>query len=503
MPAAVSRQEQGNITLYAVILIPLAISLAVLAVDVSSYQILRNTAQKEADRIALQAAEFLPDTDAAQRLVLESVSKLPALDFQRKEDLSPVLEVSSSRVSFSLQGSVPAALDIFMRKSDGTGHVFTVSESSRAQIVPRDYVLIIADALSLRPPAGENWGDESLWPASGYFNYARPPVMSSTTPFGGGGWLEWWKAWDSVAYRRWITQSCYNPLYSGLKYAAISLIDALGAVDTNRISLIFTPENGSAQGCSVSRPLGFMSAASGEAQARWLAYFEPESFVADEACVYFADPALSSDPRYMLTQAPSFISLAAGVQDCTTRYNQLLQGQGYFLPSGTLSDCFVSQALTLREAVYYHAARNVAHRPQGENIAQAIDQDYLQLMVASEEETSQAAVRRGNLAYRASRKIVVLTDYLPSEDLPGFSDILARLEQAQISLVLVPFMPQEALSGMGNLKERTDLLRARTSALMEQKRNYLQILPAFSAEDMENQVIPAIVALGREFAIRS
>ena len=505
MPIDVSRQERGNITLYVIVIIPLVLSLAVLAVDVSRFHILRDAAQKEADRIALQAAQSLPDVGRARGLIIESAASLQELELAKGEDLSPVLEISNSRVALSLQGDVTALLDIFMRKADGSGHVFRVNESSEAQLVPSDTVLIMADASSLRPPKGENWGEESLWPASQYFNYVQPPALEDLPAADTADaryWPQWWKSWQSSAYRRWATQSCYNPLYSGLKSAAISFIDTLGTVDTNRLSLLFTPGDIPADGFTVSCRLDFLTGGKSEVQARWLAYFEAQSFISDEACVYFGDPGLTSSANYQMPSEPSFAPVKTG-SDCLSKYNELDLGQSYFLPSGKLSECFTTKELTLREAVYYHAARSYAHDPLGKNIVRALEQAYLQLLIADDEQKQLADARRGNLADKALRKVVLLTDYLPQADAEGLYNILFLLHQAKAVVVFLPYMPQDTLLGMKNLPQRTELIMNRAQQLAKFEQLNLKVLPVFQSAELSQKVIPAVIALGREVAIRS
>lgn len=508
MPSVVCRHERGNISLYVAVIIPVVVSLAVLAFDVSRYQLLRETAQREADRIALAAAQALPNIEQAERVVLESAAALRGLNIARAADQTPLLNVSGSRVSLTLEGNVSAVFDLFLRIGRHTGQVFAVRESSEAQIVPGDYVLIVSDAVSLRPRPGEAWGSGALWPPSNYFSLVEPPEIK---PSGESVqldqsvyWDRWWEHWKEPRYRRWATQACYNPLYSPIKFAAISLVDVLGAVQNNRLSLLFTPGEDPNQGFAVSRPLDFVRSGGDEAQARWLDYFETPTFVSDESCVYFADPATSQEDTYSLPRMPaSFAEASAAGPACRERFNPLRNGQGYYYPVNTLSSCFTEQSLRLREAIYFHAARSTAHWLDGSNIIEAVNQAYLQLLVSSPEGIESARINRGNLAVQARRKIVVLSDILPRPSSPAFQEMLSRIREANIELVLVLFLPEEIESSCSDYllrKGNFDRLLGEYDRLEAGKARAVAV---HSGRELADVIIPRIIGASRELAIRS
>ena len=299
--------EKGHISLYALVVLPIVCSFAVLAVDVSNYQALRDRAQEAADRIALQAAKALPDISAARGIITESVKKESLLELD--SDNAPL--ITSSRITLALSGSVSSSFDVFLPASK----IFSVQESAEVVVAPSDVVVILADAQSLRPPAGESWGDGSTWPPSKYFNFVRKPNPVSVPADEYIGeevyWKNWRDSWESSEYRRWATQSCYNPVYSSLKFAAISVLDVLNAVSNYRTSLIFSPSEDRNRQYAVSRELSFNASAEIDAPARWFNYFEKIDFVSDEACALFADPQTSDQLRYQLPQQASFLVSAA------------------------------------------------------------------------------------------------------------------------------------------------------------------------------------------------
>ncbi len=509
MPNVVDRQESGNISLYAAVILPIVVSLSVVAVDVSNFQSLRDAAQQEADRIALQAAAALPDTHRAELLLHRAVSSLAGFRLALSDEQAAALRVSSSSVELVLEGSVPAVFDIFLRLQGSSGHVFTLREKANVQIVPGDYVIIVADASTLRPRPGSAWGSEQSWPASRYFNFSRPPEVSlveaaETAVKSDVFWSRWWEAWTTNVYRRWATQACYNPVFSGLKLAAISVIDVLGAIETNRLSLIFTPGDEGQDGFSVLRPLGFMKQDVSGPEAVWPGYFESEDFVSDESCVYFADAEASGDTAYGIPQAPVFSAkFAARQAECSDRIDPLKGAGPYYYPYNALAECFTGSAIKLREALYFHAARKMGHSPGALNIVYALDQAYLQLVLANDEAQHEEKKRRGNLSGESTRKIFVFSDQLPDPQQAEFRAAISRLEQAEIDLVLVAFLPLDQLASEHEMVERRENLERTIDQYTNLNAAHVKVLPVWSSRDLPELVVPKIIAAGKEFAVRS
>lgn len=496
---ALRRTEGGSILLYALVLLPVIICLTVLVVDVSRYQLLREESQGAADRIALRAAQALPDVDAAAALAQSELGRLSLFDAPSDpapgEPAAGTVRVEPHRVEVVVQGGVDAAFDFFLEEASRGGEQFAVREQSVAELVPIDAAIVLADAASLRPPPRSAWGSSAEWPASRYFHFVRAPALINVqvppeqAPY---YWEGWWEEFDSDLYRRWATQSCFNPAFSGLKLAAISLADVLRAARTNRLALLFTPGEDVRRGLSVVRELGFFESDVPAAEAAWSGYFEPPTQVSDESCVLFAEPWSSDDPRFVLAAPPSWARRTA---PCGER----LQATGWgdiFYPLGLVSDCLIEQGLEVRESIYFHAARAVGHEPDGGNILRAVDEALLQLTSASQEQLDDAVERRGNLAAKAVRAIYVFSDLVPDPDTERAAAVRARIASSGTSLVLVTLLHDEL----------PEAVRQEQEARLERWRELepdVRLRTAGSGSELLETIAPTLPALHREVAIRS
>ncbi len=489
-----SDQDRGSLPLYMAILLPIVCCMAILAVDVSAFQALRERAQKESDRIALQAAQALPDTVLAEQLLRSSVSRLKDLSISKNNQGVENIIVTSSGITFGLEGKVDAFFDVFLSASGSGQTVFRVEEQASVQLVPEDNILIISDSANLRPLPAQYWGEEAQWPESKYFNFVHAPEnidLGETVSDNPAHWNDWWQHWPE--YKRWATQTCYNPAFSPLKFAAVSLSDILSSYGVNRLGAIFTPGDNATRGFSTIRDLRFF-AGDPQAQAAWASYFERQSYVSDEACVYFADASLSAEERYGLPPAPAFVFL--GNQSCQERINYSGWGDLYY-PAGRLAPCFRDQSLSLREAIYFRAARDKTHSPRGENIIAAINEAFLQLVQADQDQLNTLASARGNISAQSYRKIILLSEQIPDPQLESFSQALARLSANNIQLILIPFahehLPQEQI----------DLLDERLQALKALGLSKVAVYRADTAEELAEVVIPRVSSFKREYALRS
>jgi N-methylhydantoinase A/oxoprolinase/acetone carboxylase beta subunit len=168
-----------------------------------------------------------------------------------------------------------------------------------------------------------------------------------------------------------------------------------------------------------------------------------------------------------------------------------------YFPYGFLTDCFVTQALKLREAIYFHAARQYANSADATNITAAVNEAYLELVRKTEAEVSEGAAVRGNLSSQTNRVIILLTDALPPLNEEQFSQALKRLEDARVKLLIVAFA-HSALA-----PDQVELLLARASEYRARGSEVLQVFSVRSAEELTAGVLPKLIALGREVALRS
>lgn len=495
------RGQKGGILLYALVVLPVMLSISVLAVDFSRFQSLRSELQKEADRIALQAAKTLPETEAARNVVIDAV-RASGLELESSEDGFPAIEVTASEVSFSLKAEREALLDIFLQAAGAKKKIFEINARTSAAIVPEDYVIIVSDALSLRPEPRTYWGDEDTWPKAPILSLLRPPSFSdsfsgsNSLQVGQGGdssvWSLWWNDWSN-GYQRWVTQSCYNPIYSSVKMAAIAFAKNVGR-DPNRLGLIFTPGESPSRQFTVARELA-PGGVESQRDALWNAYVETDNFISDEACVLFAPPNNWGEP-YQAAAPSDSLGCNSDGESCLCEADLVVPSQSgaEYFPIGLFRECQNVRQVSVEEAIYYHASRNLHHGSQGENITSAIREAYRSLSLAR-------TMPRpgGSTAQLAKQKIVVISDVLPDPASSFFLETQEWLERAGISLVLVPVVLEGIPGYSGALKSASELLRAYGSLNGKQ----VFVFPLSSLDEVSSSLIPMLANGGREYVIRS
>jgi len=472
-------------------IVPIALSITVLAVDVSGFQSLRERAQKEADRIALQAVKALPDQELALEIIRRNADSLEDLEIARGDSGEEIIVLDAESVSLALAGSQEALFDTFLPQAQ----LFAVREFSTAARVPQDLVVVFADGHTLRPPARAAWGNDLDWPASKYFNFVSNPRPQGVPlpPDTGEGvyWPSWWNDWNSDTYRRWATQSCFNPVYSSLKLAAIGLLDRLSAFSNTRVGLVFTPGDDAQIGYAVSRRVSLT--ASRGAEARWFRSMELETFFGDETCLLFSHPDTSAEDRYQLParslRSPSTRSAEA---TCPSIFRSNGWGAVWY-PNGHLEDCFSSDSLSLREALYYRASRSTELSKDGSHILAALEQAMIQLGAGPSAE-EQAA--RGSLAISPQRRILLFTDILPQRDVPGLAEVVNQIEALNAELIIVSFHH----SGLS--EERASLLEEAEGGIRELDSGTIKLTSVRSVEELLSTELFEFFQRGEEYVLR-
>jgi hypothetical protein len=430
--------QNGNVAFYVLFVLPVAMALLMIVVDVSSWQAKREEAQSEADRIALQVGRFLPFSDEARSALLqmsaEFNSRAAALGSSlrvRGED--PDLLVSPSHVRIEIQGVHVSGIDFFLRYFTGAEVALQIHESSEARLVPMDSVLIFSDSISLRPPVPfqpddflasdsgyASFGDEFEWPASEYFALVPAPRLKPyPEPLPPEGWPRWWEPeqFSLAEFRRWATQTCFNPAVTPVKLSAITIADTMLASPLNRFAVLATP--GDLQSVS---GFSMIKGISGADSPQWSEYFESGSGICDEACVYYA--ALSNEYRI----PDSFIPDVSGCDEVFS-VSPLADTNGHY-PNpfqSKLSNCFLQREMSVRESLYYRAVRANTHEADFSNISKALHTGASLLVEKEKFSAVQDAQTRGNLAGFASRIIFLLVDALPDISEAGMQEVLTIL----------------------------------------------------------------------------
>jgi hypothetical protein len=497
--------QDGTIVFYVLFVLPVAMALLIIVVDISAWQSLREEAQSEADRIALQVAQHLPYKDEVVASLRELGVKYNAFAASRGSSLrvrTSTLDedVSGFQVRVALEGVRTSFLDYFLTLFTGESAVFSVLQESQARLSPVDAVLIFSDALSMRPgiPPGvpeihqgeATWGDPFDWPASEYFAFVPlPQLRPSPAPEAPVGWPRWWQSdqFNSSEYQRWATQLCYNPVFSPLKFASIMITDTFGASPLNRIGVMASPgDQAGGVGFTSIKRMTF-----DEDIPVWSNFFESSVGNCDEACVMYAADSL----RYRLP--PSFSGIPTYSHcDVVIAHSPFGDPLGHYPnPFQTkLSGCFVGGGATLREVLYYRSVRPNVHEVDALNIARALRTGISSLIEEEKRTGEEFRSLRGNLAGVSSRIVFLLSDALPPSSHAEVTDLLTLVgEDPRLKLYVLAYLHQ-GLTG-----DETNILGARTGQY--------QAFPGVNAvlvnEETLSGVVQGILANERKVVIGS
>lgn len=514
------KNVRGNMPLYALVMVPVALTLCVAAIDLSHWGEERDELQREADRIASSAAQLLPDTAEALRFITSSVSSLPGVSLVTdnqvdSESLVPAngivnysatpLIVNSSVIKITLQRIHRAAFDAFV----GPQH-FSAVKSSTVQVIPSDTILIINDGHTLRPSLAAPWGDRTEWPASDYFRCVALPKSGEV--YGNPG-----VDYRSEGFQRAATQSCYNAAFSAIKLTAINLVDTLSSHSLNRIGVIYTPGRVGERPFAVQRHLrgaavyegvpilpdvigGFFDRDSSRSEAYWndIRYVEDGSGLGDEACALFSILDNGAHPAFNLADpiAP-FIGASSKFEGDILSFSPCGK---FHRPYNLINKDFITTALSLRQAIFWHAAKapSLGFLAEADFVA-ALRQAYFEFEnIANPLILGFDKSVRGNLAFNPYKQIIVLTDLLPPSS-PELVELLALFQQADIKIRFV------SLKHAGLTPEQQEGIDLNTITLrgLDPAARYLRVYVTQDPEELSTKVSPELGRLGRSLAVRS
>lgn len=502
-----ARSDSRGFALFgAVMIVPVVLAVGLAVIDLSGWNSLRSVMQLGADQIAYQAASVLPDRQAAINSATAAAQKLsiPGLKvdlvFPAGRDLEVAVRLKAVYNSAALR---------LLGNSGG----LLVEREGRAALKPKDTVVIVGLGSSLRPqPAAASaadlaaWGEAADWPASSFFNCSLAPQVADSQVWPAWAW------WGSSEFRRWATQSCFNPVLSAVKLTAIGIIDSSGAGRENRAAIIVTPGRDAGEPLEILRgihpgasfPGGFADS-DGEASsagAAWLPYRESRFFLGDEACALFSDPVSALNDRYLLALSP----LGGGeghAAGCSEPIDPPPCGSGYF-PFDAVNGCFVQSSISIRQSLYWRAARvGPDGSPVHPAIEAALGAGLNQLLEApAAAESSAERELRGNLAGRQRKQLFILTDYL--DQMTG--SMQAQIAAAVNGGVEVVFA---VLRHQGIPAADLGILDARLAELRSLQqtpaggRGGLTVFEAASADELHDQAGPYLQNLGREVVLRN
>ncbi len=196
----------------ATVLIPILFLLLTICLDLSELYSEKAEMQRLIDEAALYGYRFLPFQTRAELAVegyLNDLSKV-------RGSFNSV--VRSDEVAISYHGRAPFRFAALWGISQGLEY----EVNSRVKSAPINGVVLIEASQDVAPDErSELWGEETEWPAARLFEHYLPFA-------------------SSIDARR-ATQQCFNPIFSGIKLAALRLFDYLTSFEKNDVTLGFIP----------------------------------------------------------------------------------------------------------------------------------------------------------------------------------------------------------------------------------------------------------------------
>ncbi len=483
---------RANAATYFLLILPLALALTSIIVDISGWNSLRDRVQQEADRLALSAAAVLPD-EALASAIVQNASARPTIPGLQASTafLNETSTVRGSVVEVTLSASYMPAFSGLLGHENG-GQRFRVTRSATAAIIPTDTVIVFPDGQSLRPgiePDGTlsiPWGTPGEWPQSEAFVcYGQASPLEDKALI-----IDWKTSWSSEHLRRWATQACFNPVFSAVKASAIRLSEASKLSGLSRVSVISTPGEKTQNGYAVLRPLtsgpqaGFFAAETG-AESAFPMYHERQSGLNDTSCILYSQPPISAIPAY-------------GVPGGVTGEPVNFPPNGSAFPfNAVLRQDFRLQSMTLKQAVYWLPAKLPSDGFAAEpNLTASLDQALQQFLQRDEASLAEESKVRRNLAELTRRQVIAISDALP--ELSTLAPVLDRFADAKIDVRLAVFSHPQ-LSSL-----RTAELLSRRDALMRALNRWprMKLYTASSADHLEHVITPLLIASVKEAVLR-
>ena len=494
--------QSGHVLLYTTVFIPLALGGLSLAFDLSGVNLRSERLQSELDSIVLDATHFLPDTELAKSKTLTRLSLLTS------EIINPEVSVNDEnsrlKVNVTLTGTnylLPKLLGVLGIELK-TQVAKLVSE---AEMLPLDIAVILSDGVDERP-----WNDgmdRTPWPtisglgqpSSALTGCIQPPSKRYSN-------VEVQNVWQDS--KEWLTQSCFNSVFTQFKLAAMNITGATLAVRTNRAAVVFTPGiNGLGE---VVRhcvpplspdgvPSGFLS--SGQVPlASWTPAQDLEYELGDEACIVFSDTATASLGEYALDRLTPRDSNQRG---CTTPILTPMCGQPFAIgQQGRLDQNCLARS-SLSESIYWRSAKRPTQNFNATPDIYSALALALTEVLSSTEQIKLDHKFRGNLADNPGRVIILLTSVLPPLDISNSAIqgliktdttlVVAFLERSDYPTPLIDPQIQSI-----RVKEWESFLNDQAATARIRSKLYL----AKSLVELNQNIVPKILSTSRRVLLR-
>lgn len=502
-----SRTEAGHAAFYTLVLLPITLSLTAVAIDLSGWNTLREALQADADRIAFEAAQFLPDAATATAVARREIEHLN----YAASTYDVGVPDTFGAITVRLSGRFHPLFSWFVPQADA---YFSADREATAQLAPLDSVVIMPNGKTLRPggeltnsgftPAAP-WGDELAWPPSNYFNCVSAPLLQDPALL-----INWSRHWRDRNYQRWATQSCFNPALTPFKAAVARLTLSLFSTSLNRVAVLLAPGSSDSPGYKVLRairsggaaPGGFPPETAQTAQAQWNDYVERSTLLGSTTCIYFAQFAEQAETEE-LEQLRTPIDSPPNA-DCSP-VEPIFCGDVHN-PPPSLNECYKTSNLLLREAIIWQAAALPTDTFSAEmKIIPVLEESWAQLLAADESSIKIEQELRGNTAFSPQKRIFLFVDSIAEYDEQTLAQLFAAFDSAGVELSVIAFHH----SGLS--PEASDLLEASALKIQsiaeraigpQRTSRVLHIFRAGDAKDLTEKIIPLLIAGTRRIILR-
>lgn len=461
--------ESGQIVLFMLLVIPVALLLVLLTVDISRLYQSRDAARTELDRNLLLASrstqEQNTNTGLSDTAFISSDGtsvQIDGADFQ-SVNVSAVRDIggASLNLASSNQNSEPE-----------NSRRFELSETAGSERLPVDYLLIVSDSEALSPAPYSSWesGLGSIYSSpSSYFDNAQLPCSGNEFP-------------DVCAseFPIWATQQCFNPALSSLKTSLLGLVNRIMVIPGNRLGLYFTPGDTS-DSFSVARRLSWPDS---RPQAEWSRLADTRHLLSDQTCALFSHPMTARAGRF---RQPSPFQVSSNLFNSLETLPHL---QGSLSPSplhsldSVLHPDFYGHSNSLLDSIYFRKTRG-SHLANAENIIAALNPAICELSGDCDIDSANSIQsRRGNKSTVTNRVLILVSEKIPPAAL--FTDSLELLNSTASHLVVVgwshPFLSTGARNDLEqnirDLRDRDRVLSLLATTDAELENILLNVIPS-------------------------
>jgi len=508
----VRRKESGHTLLYTIVFMPLLLGAGALAFDLSGLNSKTESAQSLLDSIALDVTQLLPDIDEVKR---EAAAKLHLQnDIFQVSKVEVSAQHSSVKIIATLKPSsmlLPVILTSLNISTTPRAEVIV----SEAELHPVDSVVILSDGVDQRP-----WklnGVEDAWAESRGIGEASSAFSSCITPpvarFSN---VDTSFLWTSESGRRWLTQSCFNPVFTNIKLGAMNLTDSLLRLETNRSAVVFTPGiTGTGQAIRHVRGEHF-NELSGETilegtiggfpkgkviRGEWEPAYDYEYELGDDACIVFSDSEIAWKSEYAIA---NFRRTKSSPSGCSAPILNRSCQLPFKVDEDSRVDRECLRGASLAEAIYWRSAK----RPKVNS--EALPNFYSALNLSLNELYSERSLKekelekatRGNLSENPLRLLFILTSYLP--ELERENSELKAISSSGTSLIIGYIRRNNYPSAAIDPAVQERRIAQWKEYLNEQTPQFTksQLEEAQTPEELNSKLIPGFISKAKRIVLR-